>query len=410
MHKHIAVYISNKDDKQQLIKRILSGNFVVDYSTLKGAIFSKKVLDKFIDEEVRHSNFNVITSTKNSLINSSEGERKKALLQHLISQNPEFILVDNVFGNLDTNAQKNIEKKLTRLSQNIPIIQITNRKRDLLPFINQFYKLEDNILVSSKNADVLLKGKIKDFTLSLPKPYNLSNDQFISLVKFKNVTVSYRDRTIVNNINWEIKPGEFWQLIGPNGSGKSTLLSLISGDNPKAYNQDITLFDKKKGSGESVWDIKKKIGYFSSEYLRGFQRLHSIEKMIISGFFDSIGLYKIPSERQIMLADQWLKVLDMFQIKDNSFLSLSVGHQHLVLIARAMVKHPPLLILDEPTNGLDDYDAALFSKLINKIASESNTAILYVSHRKEESLLNPDFIYELLPQETGSIGKSYKTS
>ena len=141
---------------------------------------------------------------------------------------------------------------------------------------------------------------------------------------------------------------------------------------------------------------------------------NALEKPLLlysfSGFFDSIGLYKIPSERQIMLAHQWLKVLDMFQIKDNSFLSLSVGHQHLVLIARAMVKHPPLLILDEPTNGLDDYDAALFSKLVNKIASESNTAILYVSHRKEESLLNPDFIYELLPQETGSIGKSYKTS
>ena len=134
----------------------------------------------------------------------------------------------------------------------------------------------------------LIKDETKDFLPSLPKPFNPTNNQFKSLVKFNNVTVSYGDRTIVNNINWEIKSGEFWQLTGPNGSGKSTLLSLISGDNPKAYNQDIILFGVKKGSGESVWDIKKKIGYFSSEFLRGFARLHSIENMIISGFFDSV--------------------------------------------------------------------------------------------------------------------------
>lgn len=410
MQKHIALYISNKDDKNKLVEHILSKNFIVDYSKLKGAIFSKKTLDKFIDEEVRHGNFDVVTSTKNSLLNSSEGERKKALLKHLVLQNPEYILVDNVFGNLDVNAQKNIEKTLTSLSYKIPVIQITNRKKEVLPFIDNLYKLENQKLVLYKEIDILKKEEIKYFSQDLPKPYSLIKSQFDSLIKFNNVTISYGNRTIVNNINWEIRPGEFWQLTGPNGSGKSTLLSLISGDNPKAYNQDITLFGVKKGSGESVWDVKRKIGYFSSEYLRGFERLHSIEKMIISGFFDSIGLYKIPSERQIMLAHQWLKVLNMFNVKDKSFLSLSVGHQRLVLIARAMVKHPPLLILDEPTNGLDDNDAELFSKLVNKIATESNTAILYVSHRKEESLLKPSFIYQLLPEPTGSVGKTIKTS
>ncbi|MCF7569137.1 ATP-binding cassette domain-containing protein [Sabulilitoribacter arenilitoris] len=410
MHKHIALYISNNDDKEQLIKRIISENFIGDFTTLKGAIFSKKTLDKFIDEEVRHGQFNVVTSANNSLLNSSEGERKKALLQHLISQNPEYILVDNVFGNLDIESQKNIEITLTQLSQKTPIIQITNRVEDILPFVNQLYKLKHSIPILCENKDSLIDDKPKDFLLSLPKPYNQTNNQFSSLVKFKNVTICYGSRTIVNGINWEIKPGEFWQLIGPNGSGKSTLLSLISGDNPKAYNQDITLFGIKKGSGESVWDIKRKIGYFSSEYLRGFERLQPIERMIISGFFDSIGLYKIPNERQLTLAHQWLKVLNMFHIKDKSFLSLSVGHQRLVLIARAMVKHPPLLILDEPTNGLDDNDAALFCKLVNKIASESNTAILYVSHRNEAHLINPNYIYQLQPKNTGSIGNIIKSS
>jgi molybdate transport system ATP-binding protein len=179
---------------------------------------------------------------------------------------------------------------------------------------------------------------------------------------------------------------------------------MIFGDNPKAYGQDITLFGVKKGSGESVWEIKQKIGYFSSEILRGIKRHDSIGNMIVSGFFDSIGLYKTPTITQIKIAQQWLYVLGMFDMRKQSFLSLSNGHKRLVLIARAMVKNPPLLILDEPTNGLDDTDAELFTELINKIAKETNTAILYVSHQKEENL-KPDFIFGLIPEESGSIGK-----
>lgn len=408
MLKHAALYISNKDDKYQLIERVVSGAFPVNLAHLKGAVFAEKTLNKYMDNEMRHDAFNVITSTKNSLLNSSEGERKKALLNHLISQNPEYLVVDNVFGNLDVGTQKDIQNTLNKISAQIPVVQITKRKSDILPFIDIIYCFEDgNFVVFQKDA---LKKVIptNNFTNRLPQPYNRIETKYNTLVKFSDVTVSYGDRTIVDAINWEIKPGEFWQLIGPNGSGKSTLLSLISGDNPKAYNQDIILFGVKKGSGESVWDIKRKIGYFSSEFLRGFERLHSIENMIISGFYDSIGLYKIPTDRQVMLAGDWLRLLDLYQVKNKSFLSLSIGHQRLVLIARAMVKHPPLLILDEPTNGLDDQDAELFSKLVNKIASESNTAILYVSHRKEESLLQPDFIYELKPQKTGSVGSCIK--
>lgn len=384
----------------------MSGQFIVDLSHLKeGAVFSEKSLNKFIDEEVRHGDFNVIASTKNSLLHSSEGERKKALLNHLISQKPEYLIVDNVYGNLDAKTQKEIEENLTDLSTKIPIVQITKRKKEVLPFIDEVYCYQDEAFILLQNNDTSIKTETNDFAHKLPLPYKPITNQFNPLVKFSNVTVAYGDRTIIKGINWEIKSGEYWQLIGPNGSGKSTLLSLISGDNPKAYNQDIILFGIKKGSGESVWDIKKKIGYFSSEFLRGFERLHSIENMIISGFFDSIGLYKIPSDRQVILAKEWLHVLGMYGIKNKPFLSLSKGHQRLVLIARAMVKHPPLLILDEPTNGLDDSDAELFSKLVNKIASESNTAILYVSHRKEESLLEPDSVYELISNETGSVGK-----
>ncbi|MFD0836435.1 ATP-binding cassette domain-containing protein [Mariniflexile aquimaris] len=404
MIKHLAIYITNNDDKPKLIELIVTGNILKLGAHLKPAIFSELTLNAFIDEEIRHGHFNVITETKNSLLHSSEGERKKALLTHIISQNPDYVIVDNVFGNLDCVKQAEIVHTLTQLSQKTLIIQITNRVDDILPFINNTYQLQGESLVAFHPEQVKSTKKSLSFVEALPEPYRMVSEAINPLIKFDKVSVAYNERPILNGISWEIKQGEFWQLIGANGSGKSTILSMIYGENPKAYGQDITLFGVKKGSGESVWDIKRKIGYFSSEMLRGFKRLDSIGNMIVSGFFDSVGLYKEPTNQQVKIAQQWLHVLHMYHIRKTNFLELSAGHQRLVLIARAMVKQPPLLILDEPTNGLDDSDARLFTELINKIAKETDTAILYVSHRKEAGL-HPDYIYQLTPNKTGSTGK-----
>ena len=403
MSQHAAIYITNNDNKKALIEKIQTGTLLNSIAHLKGALFSEITLNKFIEEEINHGRFDVVTSTKNSLQHSSEGERKAALLNHIISQNPEYLIVDNVFGNLDIHAQAEIEIILHKLSERVVIIQITNRKNDILSFIKTVYKLEAGTLVSL-DLNTLKTTNKKQFKGLLPQPQTSFNNLHNPLIKFTNVCVSYGERPILNNINWEIKAGEFWQLIGPNGSGKSTILSMIFGDNPKAYGQDIVLFGTQKGSGESVWDIKRNIGYFSFDMLRGFKRLDAIGNMIVSGFFDSIGLYKTPTNQQIKIVNQWLEVLNMFDIRTQPFLSLSVGHQRLVLIARAMLKQPPLLILDEPTNGLDDADANLFVELINKIAKETKTAILYVSHRTENNL-KPDFIYQLIPTPKGSVGK-----
>ncbi|GAA4231038.1 hypothetical protein GCM10022291_02600 [Postechiella marina] len=399
--KHVAVYISNKQNKKSLIEGILSNQFFSDSFDKNYALFSDITLNKFIDEERRHGQFDVETKTKNSLRNSSQGERRKALLQHIISKKPKCIIVDNAFDSLDVQAQSDIKKSLEALSAETIIIQISNRKRDVLSFIETVFKIENGTLVVINNLET--PKTFKNFVLDLPQDYKQLKNKFSVLIHLRDVTLSYGKRCILKHINWEIKPGEFWQLIGPNGSGKSTILNLISGDNPKGFMQDMTLFDMKKGSGESVWDIKKHIGFFSSDMLIGFKRKDSIENMIVSGFLDSIGLYKIPNERQIQIAHQWLRLLNMFDIKDKNFNLLSDGHKRLVLIARAMVKQPPLLILDEPINGLDDFDAEMFSELINKIAKESNTAILYVSHREEKNI-KPHFVFKLTSSKAGSTG------
>jgi molybdate transport system ATP-binding protein len=221
------------------------------------------------------------------------------------------------------------------------------------------------------------------------------------------VSVSYEGRPILQKVHWKIQQGEFWQLVGPNGSGKSTLLSLISGDNPKGYGQELYLFGRKKGSGETVWDIKKNIGYFNSSITLHFNRLDSIEKMIVSGFNDSIGLYVVPSDEQLRLAKEWLHFLGLYDLKNKPIQFLPLAQQRMVLIARAMVKHPPLLILDEPTASLDDAGAALIIEMIQQITKESSSAILYVSHSTEEGL-KPDHILELHPGPEGSSISIYE--
>ena len=178
---------------------------------------------------------------------------------------------------------------------------------------------------------------------------------------------------------------------------------MITGENPKGYGQELYIFGQKKGSGESVWDIKKNIGYFTPSMTDKFTGYHSVEFMIISGLTDSIGLYSRPTEAQLRIAKEWLLLLQMWPLKDTLYNNLTMGQKRLVMCARAMIKHPALLIFDEPTASLDDESALLFVALVNKFAKESESTIIFVSHRKEPGL-TPDRIYELQLTDQGSLG------
>ena len=395
---HWAVFLSNNSNSQILINQLLECKATkpfTGFNHLKGVLFSNITLNGFIEEEAKHEHSPVLENTSRTLKSMSSGERKKALLAYLLLQQPDFIILDNPFDNLDIASQKLLLEELTKIAAHTAFIQLINRKNDQLPFITNTITID-----GEKNG---ITNNNYSFSGSIPPPIKHYKIDTTTLVVFKNVTVKYDDRTIVNAINWTINAGEFWQLVGPNGSGKTTLLTLINGDNPKAYGQDLFLFGKRKGSGETVWDIKEKIGYLTPAMTDLFSLNHTLEQMVVSGFFDSIGLYKLPTDIQLKLANQWLVLLDMQQLKNIPFYKLSLGQQRMALIARAMVKHPPLLILDEPTSGLDDYSVSVLSALINKIAEESTTAILYVSHRTEKDI-TPQFIYELLPTNVGSMG------
>jgi molybdate transport system ATP-binding protein len=408
---HAAFYINHNEDKDWLIQQLTEGKMLagtISLNNLKGEVFSNKTLNYFIDEEIRHDHYEIEAGKSNTLNRSSSGEQRKALLQYLIAKKPDYIIIDSVFDSLDKLTRQSLQSTLQDLAATTLLIQLFSRKNELLHFIDQIYLFNSNKeMVCINQAVFFAQDDLKQsdlFTGYIPPPIKKYVLPPGPLVNMNQVAVQFDGRPILLDICWEINAGEFWQLTGPNGSGKSTLLSLITGNSPKGYGQDLTLFGHKKGSGETVWDLKEKIGYFTPSMTLQFERQDSIEQMIISGFFDSVGLYIVPSDIQIQLAREWLLLIGMYKIKNQPFRLFSEGHQRMILIARAMVKHPPLLILDEPTAGLDDEMATLFIALINKIADETTSAILYVSH-KDEKGLSPDKVFDLIQTEKGSIGK-----
>ncbi|HMB62996.1 MAG TPA: ATP-binding cassette domain-containing protein [Eudoraea sp.] len=406
--RHWAVFISNASNKVDFIERLLNGAPQKGFESLKGktgALFSKLTVDRFIEEEIRHDHKVITRDTTQSLHTMSSGERKKALLRHLLNSSPDFIILDNPFDNLDTGSQEELRDRLALMASDTQVVQLISRSRDLLPFITHYGRLEGKTLLRyNKREEVTVRAAHQSFNMAIPEPITTMTFEEEFLVRLHDVSVQYGDTPILKNIDWAIRPGEFWQLVGKNGSGKTTLLSMITGDNPKGYGQELYLFGRLKGSGESIWDIKKMIGYFTPAMIDRFSGYHTLENMLISGLMDSIGLYVQPTERQIRLAGEWLTLTDMWEHRDRHFHDLSMGQQRLIMCVRSMIKHPLLLILDEPTSGLDDESAELFVALINKIALESSTAIIFVSHREETGLQAP-LIYELLSTENGSIGR-----
>ncbi|MFL9829496.1 ATP-binding cassette domain-containing protein [Flavobacterium sp. ST-87] len=401
---HWNILLSNQINKKEFIETILSGNAtgeLAPFNTLKGILYSDLAIDHFIQKEFQYLELTTVDSGR-KLSTFSSGQRKKKFLQYCMDQKPDYIIFDNPMDHLDQASRAELSKSLEEMASKIKIIQLINRSADVLPFISNNRQINSNAYILEEINTGAHETKI--ITQSgIPQPAHAIENQQNILVQMNNVSVSYEERPVVKNINWTIRQNEFWQLIGPNGSGKSTLLSLINGDSPKGYGQDLHLFGHKKGSGESVWDIKKNIGYFATNMTSLFTRNHTLEQMILSGFFDSIGLYDLPTTLQKNIADQWLDLIGMKHLKSKMFKRLSVGQQRLAMIVRSVLKHPPLVILDEPVEGLDDENVALVCQLINLLKQESNMTIVYVSHRIEANLA-PNSVLELIPSEEGSTG------
>lgn len=327
----------------------------------------------------------------------STGEIQKVLLTRALTGRADLLILDEPYEGLDADTVPLVRQIIRQESIKTAMVLVFNRFDEIPDFVTHIAYLEhgrllETIETSDKTAlaDLAqllhLKLSALDIPAADPGEERPALDRASPLVRIKNARVRYGDNTVFEGLDWCIMPGEHWQLTGPNGSGKTCLLTLITGDHPQCYNNDIFVFGHQRGRGESIWDIKQHIGYVSTELQWEYRVSIKVLNVIISGFYDSIGLYRKATDVQQKTARQWLQLLGMEDRANRPFRQLSYGDQRLLLIARAMVKHPHMLILDEPCLGLDDMNRRLVLALIEKICVGSETTVVYVNHHAEEKI------------------------
>ena len=331
----------------------------------------------------------------------STGESRKVILIRALSSKPELLVLDEVFEGLDIATLSMLEQYLPTLTDSVTMVMVLNRFDQIPGFISHVAYVDHGELLHQVRRDdeksyaelyQLLHLKTTDLEVPPVDPDTETPrlDSQQPLVRLNGISIKYGDFTLLDKLDWCIEANQHWQLSGPNGSGKTALLSLITGDHPQCYVNDIVVFGYQRGNGESIWQIKQFIGYVSTALQWEYRVGTSLRNVIISGFYDSIGLYSKCTDKQRQIADQWLALLGMSDRADQPFNKLSYGDQRLLLIARAMVKHPPLLILDEPCLGLDDMNRQLVLALIEKICAGSETSVIYVNHHPEDRIKGID--------------------
>ena len=344
------------------------------------------------------------------LIQLSNGENKRLQLAKALIQEPDLLILDNPFTGLDINGRgllKDIIRQLIEKGIRIiliaPLSEIPEYfdktvvlKQGKLDGIFSAGDLIFPVATLKSSKEILSQNQVD----TIRKVYALQTFPFNEVVRMERVNIAYNGKSILSDINWIIKKGERWAVAGPNGAGKSTLLSLITADNPQAYANDIWLFERKRGSGESIWDIKKNIGYISPELHLYFEKGISVLDAVASGFFDTIGLFRRPTPEQLEKISTWLNILGIADQATRMMHQLSLGQQRLVMLARALVKTPPLLILDEPTQGLDVNQTNNFKSVIEAICLVTDVTLIYVSHYKEDI---PSVVQLKLNLKQGSV-------
>lgn len=343
------------------------------------------------------------------LIQLSSGENKRFQLIRAILSQSQILILDSPFTGLDATARKHLNNILSELTQSGTKLIITTDLHQIPDCITHVAILKNGELESytkkedtSQSAFSLFGKPLSIDVNSLPATAN--HQPYDDIISMHNVHIQYGDKTILHDINWKVKPNEKWLLKGANGAGKSTLLSLINGDNPQAYKNKIHLFGKRRGTGESIWDIKNKIGYVSPELHAFYDKQTSCFNTIASGFFDTIGLFKKITALQHQQVKAWIDALDLQSVQDKSLTALSFSTQRMILLARALVKDPVLLILDEPCQGLDDEQRDAFVSFVNDLSERFNKTLIYVSHYDSEV---PECITNVLELTAGNQ-KIYK--
>ena len=327
----------------------------------------------------------------------SSGELRKFKLAASLFTHPKVLIMENPFIGLDAETRDQLKELMAMLAkeQGLQIILVLAKTDEIPDFITHIVEVREmRVLPKVANSEwVAHRGQTLCNSVA-NAPYSQQGQSPCTpgqspcapaeVIKFNNVSIRYGERTILKDLDWTVRKGEHWSLSGQNGSGKSTLLSLVCADNPQRYACDISLFGHKRGSGESIWDIKRHIGYVSPEMHRSYRQNIPTIEIVASGLKDTIGLYTRPNEAEKEQCRKWLQVFGIAHLEERKFMEMSSGEQRLVLLARAFVKEPDLMILDEPLHGLDDENRRMVKAIVDEYCQNPDVTLIYVTHYQNE--------------------------
>lgn len=392
--KHKTAVISF--EAQQDIYEAVLEKIAPDYADINKAMINAKY---FLPENKWHdplvTEFGLKHRLDISYLQLSTGESRKLLILQAIFTGIDLLVCENPFDSLDVASCATLSSALSGLSQRgVTVLLQLNNRQDIPQWIDNIAFIERGQLsVIGKLTDEKTKQQLDALlTPSMdetpwPDTLNqLADYQHSFLVELIQCTVRYGGVSVFEDMNVSIKPLQHTLITGANGSGKSTLMQLITGDCPQCYSNNIHVLGYKRGSGESIWQLKAQMGIVSAELHRQYRVSVDLRTVVLSGFYDSIGLYQGATQKQLAIADQWLKKIGLFEQRAQLFQQLSYGEQRLVLIARALVKSPYLLILDEPTQGLDELNRHTVLNFLEHLATQKHSTMLLVSHRQDEVL------------------------
>lgn len=320
----------------------------------------------------------------------SSGELRKLLIINILFDLPDLLILDNPYIGLDSSSRQVLNDTIQQISrEGINVMLILCNTADIPSFTDTLITI-DNFTIGKcidyqrvTNEQTSIIGNLFNYTIDsslLPRKTDADAPTADVVFELRHCKVRYGATTILDDVSWCVRAGECWSLTGPNGSGKSTLLSLVHADNPQGYSNDITLFNRRRGSGESIWDIKRHIGYISPEMHHYFNGSGDVATIVAQGLNDTVGLFKKLRPEQIERAAAWLEILNINHLANRLFNTLSSGEQRLVLLARTFIKHPRLLILDEPLHGLDEARKRSIRTLINHLVKRDRLSLIYVTH------------------------------
>lgn len=331
--------------------------------------------------------FGMTGRLESALLHLSSGEHKRFQLIKAFLQQPEVLILDEPFTGMDSRSRESLKQFMAQQAAAGCQIIIICPQAECPAFITQMLFLDKGSILFFGDIEAgklinLPQEETPIYASSIPAAnLALAGDP---IIKLSNAQIRYGEKTLLADLNWTVLRGERWWLKGVNGSGKSTLISLITGDNPRAYANNLVLFGRTRGTGESIWDIKKRIGFVSPELQWYFDSSQTVFGAVASGLFDTIGLFRKVDADQTFLVNNWIEAFGLSKVRNQLLSRLSTSQQRLALLARAMVKNPPLLILDEPCQGLDDQQREAFVQTVDRFCEDPNRTLIYVTHYESE--------------------------